>query len=592
MGRVDIINTGELGVAVEELALLRRRVDELAGRVTALEAGQVAAVEATPLGAPPELLGSGESFSDWLSGGAVLQKMAAISFILVFALLLRTVTDYGYVSLGVGTLLGLGYVSVLVGIGFWLYQPRRTLAPIFAGCGFLLLFAIVVESLNRFAILSTTAAMLILLAALVVGSFMGMRFAASRLLAVTVIGVAIAGLAGNFPKVVFPAVGGLLLAANLVAAVGARRGISRGLQWWVTLLTLVFWALWAFKIAMASRQGASLEPFYAPWYLPLLLLFGAFYLALSLEKFFQNQQFSAYDAVLPSLNMLLLFLAGRVLVVKVWEAGTIFGALALALAGAHVLLGWRLSLREDGRCAATGGAMVAGALMVALGLPQLLGGVAWALPGLALVAYGLARLSGRCDSAVIRVLSYLYQFLGLLLGVVSGVLVTPAEGRLLASLVSALALGAFSLAQYHWCRRHPPAGDSLFFRLDDRDHTAVILLLCGLGGLYCLGALLLDNIATSALTDPANTIRCGRSLLINLGALVLLLLGSRRRLVELLWVAAALAVVGCLKVFFGDLFKGSGLPLVLSVLSFGVVAATGSVLMGKWQRMAPAKIPE
>jgi len=584
MGRADTTNAGELGVVIDELAALRRRVDELVGRVSALEAGQAATAETTPFGESLDVSGDGLGFSGWLSGGFVLQKLAALSFILVVALLLRTVSDYGYVNLGVGTILGLAYVTVLVTIGFRLYQQRRPLAPVFAGGGFLLLFAIVVESLNRFAILSTTSAGLILLAALVVGSFMGIRFTAPRLLSVAVIGVAVAGLAGNFPRVVFPAAGGLLLVANLVAALADRRGISRGLKWWVTLLSLLFWALWAFKIAMAWRQGQALEPFYSGWYLPLLLLFGVFHLVVSVERFFQSDKFTAYEAVLPSLNMMLLFLAGRVLVVKVWEAGTLFGALALALAGLHVLLGWRLSLRNDGRCGATGGAMVAGALMLALGLPQLLGGLAWAIPGLAMVAYGLARLSGRCDSAVIRVLSYLYQFLGLSVGVVGGVLISARDGQLLASLASALALGVFSLAQYRWCRRHPPPANNLFFSLDDRDHAAVVLLLCGLGGFYFLGALLLDNIATSVLSDPANTIRCGRSLLINLGVLVLLLLGSRHRLPELLWVAVTLAVIGALKIFFGDLFKGSGLPLVLSVLSFGVVAATGSVLMGKWQK--------
>jgi len=582
MGRADDTLSGEWRGMVEELATLRRRVDDLVDRVAALEGGHVAVV-AAPLEEGLSAPYSGGGFHDWLSGGAVLQKVAAISFILVFALLLRTVTDYGYVNLGTGTILGLVYVSILVAIGCQFYRRQRPLAPVFAGCGFLLLFAIVVEGLNRFAILSTISAVSILLAALAVGSFMGVRFAAPRLLAVTVLGVAVAGLAGHFPKVVFPAVGGLLLLANLVASIGDRRGISRSLKWWVALLSLLFWALWAFKLTMTWRQGQSLEPFYADWYIPTLLLFGALFLALSVEKFFHSERFTVFDAVLPSLNMLLLFLAGRVMVVKVWEAGTLFGALAVGLAGAHVIMGWRLSLRNDGRCGATGGAMVAGALMLALGLPQLLGGLAWALPGLALVAYGLARLSGRCNSAVIRVVSYFYQVFGVLVGAASGVLTSDVAGQYLAAAFAALALGGFSLAQYSWCRRHPPSGESLYFRLDDRDYTAVILLLSGLGSLYLLGALMLDNAVAGVLADPDNTIRCGRSMMINCGALALLLLGSRRRLPELLWVAAGLAVVGGFKIFFGDLFKGSGLPLVLSVLSFGVVAATGSVLLSKWK---------
>lgn len=586
MGATDT-GSGAADAVFEELQALRGRLDQLERRLARLDGGEVAPRAAVCPAESPVALGGGEGFSDWLSRGAVLPRMAAVCFILVFALLLRTITDYGYVNPGAGTFLGLVYVTVLVGSGFGLYRQQRVLAPVFAGCGFLLLFAIVVESLNRFATLTTGPAFLILLAALAVGSFLGLRFSAARLLAVSVIGVAVSGLAGGFPKVVFPAAGGLLLAANLVALLADRRGVSRGLKWWIILLTLAFWALWGFKVYMSWRHEQSLAPFYVGWYLPLLLLFGGWYLAVTIERYCRSAEVGVYAALLPSLNMLLLFLAGRVLVVKVGGAGPLFGGLSVGLAVAHFLAGWRLSLRDLGRCGAIGGSMVAGALMLALGLPEMLGGLVWAVPGWALAAYGLARLSGRCNSAVIRVISYFYQFFGLWAGLLGGVLTAPKADRLVASLTAALGLAVFSLAQFRWCRRHPPSAGSLYFRLDERDHSAVILLLCGLGGLYLLGAMLLDNVAAASLADPANTMRCGRSLLINFGVLVLLLLGSRYRLPELLWVAVALAVVGCLKVFFFDLFKGSGLPLVLSVLSFGVVAAVGSVIMGRRPSQGP-----
>lgn len=589
MVATDSGSESSAGAVLAEFDSLRRRIDRLEQRLTALEGGTVVNVGAGAAKELPVISGDNEGFGDWLSRGAVLQKMAAGCFILVFALLLRTITDYGYVNARGGTFLGLVYVTVLVGIGCRLYQQRRLLAPVFAGCGFILLFAIVVESLNRFATLSSAAALSILLAALAAGSIMGLCFAAPRLLAVSVIGVALSGLAGGFPKVVFPAVGGLLLAANLVALFADRRGVSRNLKWWVTLFTLAFWSLWGFKIHMALNHGQPLELFYVGWYLPLLLLFGGVYLAVSSEKFFRSAESGVYGAMLPSMTMLLLFLAGRVMVVNVWEAGTLFGGLAVMVAGAHILVGWRLSVRDAGNCGAIGGSMVAGALMLALGLPEFLGGLAWAIPGWAVVAYGLARLSGRCDNAVIRVISYLYQFLGFWVGLVSGVF-TPKEGGVVASLTAALAVVLFSLAQYRWCRQHPPSAGSLLSRLDERDHSAVLLLLGGLAGLYFLGAMLLDSVALATLADPGNTMRCGRSLLVNLGALVLLLLGSRHRLPELLWVAVALAVIGCLKVFLFDLFKGSGLPLVLSVLSFGVVAAVGSMIMGRWQRSGPGPV--
>ena len=84
------------------------------------------------------------------------------------------------------------------------------------------------------------------------------------------------------------------------------------------------------------------------------------------------------------------------------------------------------------------------------------------------------------------------------------------------------------------------------------------------------------------LVDPANIIKCGRSIVINMAATFLLVMGGRRHNLELVWIAVVLAGVGCMKVFLVDLFGTSGIPLVLSVLSFGVVAMAGSIVMGRW----------
>ena len=90
--------------------------------------------------------------------------------------------------------------------------------------------------------------------------------------------------------------------------------------------------------------------------------------------------------------------------------------------------------------------------------------------------------------------------------------------------------------------------------------------------------------ATMVLADPANTIKGGRSIIINLAATSLLVMGGRRHDPELVWIAVFLAIVGCMKVFLVDLFGASGIPLVLSVLSFGVVAMVGSIVMGRWHK--------
>ena len=53
---------------------------------------------------------------------------------------------------------------------------------------------------------------------------------------------------------------------------------------------------------------------------------------------------------------------------------------------------------------------------------------------------------------------------------------------------------------------------------------------------------------------------------------------------EIVIIATIVAVLGGIKVFILDLFGINGVPLVLSVFSYGVVAAFGSVVLGKWQK--------
>ncbi|HSH14279.1 MAG TPA: hypothetical protein VLA15_11030, partial [Desulfurivibrionaceae bacterium] len=169
MSSAGISKTDDGGGLAGELAILRRRVDELALKVQTLERGRPAApaeFEGETPGVAAPVGDSRGNLGDWLSRSSVLPRLAAVCFILVFALLLRTVTDNGYLDLTVGSLLGLAYVAILIGLGWHFYAGGRALAPIFAGCGFLLLFAILVESRNRFKTMAPAPVMLILLAAL------------------------------------------------------------------------------------------------------------------------------------------------------------------------------------------------------------------------------------------------------------------------------------------------------------------------------------------------------------------------------------------------------------------------------------------
>jgi hypothetical protein len=587
MGTNDINSTTDLAVILEKINALETRVEALSKRIAHLG---VAVETGADLARPASidalgLLESGEGLGEWLGKGALLQKVAIICFILVFALLLRTVADYGYVNDMAGSFLGLGYVGILAAIGVVFYVTGRRMANVFALSGFLLLFAIVFEGYGRFETISLGGAYAILLTALLTSAAVGIKYRGAGLLAVSLIGVAISCLALGFPRVHFPLSGLLLLAVNVGAIIAAARLAGARLKWPVTMLTLLFWALWAFKVYVPLDRGRPVPAYlYPEWLLPLLVCFVALYFVTYLRRYFSEVKLTAYDAVIPSLNVLLLLLAGGVVIKDYWRQPWLLGLLALIAGLSHLGVGWRLSRNDGGRLGGSGGAFVAGAMALGLAVSVVVGSAAWSICGWALLAYGLARFSGRCDSGVIRLLSYLYLVLALLRGLAGGLFAAGSAGIFQPPLAAAASLALFGFLQFSWCRHNPPPAGTLFARLDRHNHSPVVLLLVGLGGLYLASAMILDAIASLALVDPVNTMRCGRSIFVNVAAASLLIVGGRRQDWQLLGIAIFIGSVGCLKVFLVDLFSASGLPLVLSVLSFGVVAMVGSIIMGRWSR--------
>ncbi|MFN2369058.1 MAG: hypothetical protein ABR605_08950, partial [Desulfurivibrionaceae bacterium] len=123
---------------------LETRVAELTDKVSSLESGTPAGIdgEHDKTGDPAAFLEPPGGPGEWLGKGLLLQKMAVVCFILVFALLLRTVSDSGYVNAVAGSLLGMAYVSILAGLGCFFYVNDRPMANVFSISGFVLLFTI------------------------------------------------------------------------------------------------------------------------------------------------------------------------------------------------------------------------------------------------------------------------------------------------------------------------------------------------------------------------------------------------------------------------------------------------------------------
>ncbi|MEN8142747.1 MAG: hypothetical protein ABFQ82_04010 [Thermodesulfobacteriota bacterium] len=590
MGMASKENSVDLSVVMERLDFLESRVEEIAGKLALTTDNTRRGARANEEYAQPDpflKVDSSEGISEWVSKGGLLQKLASVCFIMVFALLLRTVTDYGYINVTAGSMLGLAYAVGLGGAGCFFYSREKMLATVFSVCGFLLYYSIIVEGYSRFGAISAVTAYAALFLSLGFSAFVGLRYQAGKLLAFSLIGLTVSALVLGYPQLNFPMSGFLILAANAVLMVAIERRLVDKLKWPVTIITMLFWALWAFKGHMPLQRGEVLPEYIGiGWLLPLLSCYGLFYFTVYLRRYFGSAELGVFDAILPSLNMILIFIAANVVVNGLWHKGWLHGFVTLVIGLLHVGVGWKLSTRDAGRAGGVGGAVVAGALMLAMALPAVVGNIALAIPFWSVTAYGLLRLSGRCNSGMIRIISYLYQLFVLWIGMMAGVfglskLVAPE-----ASLLAAASLALMALLQFGWARKNPMPEGALVTKLDSHDYAAIPLLLAGVAGVYFFASLLVDIFAVRLLEIPVNTIYCGRSVLLRLGAIALLLIGSRNRKLELVWVAVAVGLIACLKVFLVDLFNTSGIPLVLSVLSFGILAAVGSVVMGRWNRLA------
>jgi uncharacterized membrane protein len=88
--------------------------------------------------------------------------------------------------------------------------------------------------------------------------------------------------------------------------------------------------------------------------------------------------------------------------------------------------------------------------------------------------------------------------------------------------------------------------------------------------------------------DLNNSFRAAQSVVINVSAIGLMLFALVRHNREVRNVALVVTLLGATKVFVFDMLGTHGLPLVLSVFSFGLAAALESVALGRWGKTARA----
>jgi hypothetical protein len=306
-----------------------------------------------------------------------------------------------------------------------------------------------------------------------------------------------------------------------------------------------------------------------------------------------NEDLGFFESLLPTVTGVGGFLAAWAVVLPWNETTHWLGIVGMVIGLTHfAAAGWLAGRRKEGAIGSTTYTF-AGVILLSLGIAAVFSNILWAVPVLSVSAYLMVRLADKWQSGGIRCTSYLFQLAAGLVAVSSGIVAADIGSPYIGGLVLGT-LMSMSFLQYSWCRTHAPPGiHSAFFSwLDRRDFSAVILLLTGLISGFFLLRLGLYQLLSSTTAEFEYMFRGGQTVFINFGAVLLLLVASRRKNNEILTVAIIVGILGMLNSFVFDLFGIKGMPLVFSVFSSGVVAAVGSVVSTRWQGKKEKVKPE
>ena len=151
-----------------------------------------------------ELSDVSEEVLNWASRTSLLPRLATLCFLLVVALILRTVTDSGLINKIIGSAIGMSYAAILMIFGWYKYSRQSPLAPVFAASGAILMSIIVVETHTHFQSLPLVPTYLILMATGIGMAFISRQFNAFTPISVGILGMCFAGATIDYPHPFFP----------------------------------------------------------------------------------------------------------------------------------------------------------------------------------------------------------------------------------------------------------------------------------------------------------------------------------------------------------------------------------------------------
>lgn len=586
--------TARLQAMEQQLQRLTARLGEGDAPAVA-NPGAGTAVTANEKDYPPEDIADiSEEMLNWASRTALMPRLATLCFLLVFALILRTMTDSGIVTKPIGSGLGISYAAILMLVGWHKYSRQSPLAPVFTACGAVLMSTIVVETHAYFQSLPLVPAYLSLVATGISMALISRRFEAFTPISVGTISMCFAGAAIDYPHPYFPYLSLLLFSANVLAYFAARMKRCGWLRWSVVFVSMFMLQLWGFRLGYALRRGEIPAPELAySWFLPVLAVFACSFFVFALLGiiFRRSERIARFDMALPAINSLWAF-STAFFVVSAGGVGTrLLGVVGALIAIGLLAISFWLAQRSEEGAPGAGAFTFACGVLLAVALPAATGKFVFSLPIISIVAIFMAVMSRSWGSGTVRLATYLFH-------VYSGTALAFAlKGNTPAALdavniIPAGLLAFIILYQYQWCRWWPPSSEYSFFgRFDPHDRNAIFLLLAGLAsGFFMMRCAIYQTLQIISGSMAPDVFQCAQSVLVNTAAVALILLAYLRRAKEIRDVAILVTVVGGIKVFAYDLFGTHGLPLVLSVFSFGVAVAVESVSLGKWSKRSVEQV--
>jgi len=583
-----------LEARVEQIAA---QVDSLTRKVEALSV-KMDRSDTRPVlnGATPradDLPDPSEALLSWVGRSSLLQRLSTICFLLVVALILRTVTENEIINLQLGSLIGMSYSAALIFMGWKRYRKANPLAPIFTVCGTVLMLTIVVEAHTHFDALPSVPAYILLMLTGLSTAVISYVYRVPAPVSIGNLGMCLAGAAIDYPAPFFPYLAILLLTANVLGSLATRAHRYSWLRWILLLVTLFMIHLWGFKLGMTLLGGEPPSPALAPsWFLPFLSLFTMAYMLTAFLGITRSLpgKISRFELALPTINVAWAFFLAQYVVSAMGGSKMLLGAIGVTVGVGHLTAAMWLSGRDRRGARGTNAFLLAGVVLLALALPMAADSMFLSLPLLAAVALGTAVVSAKWHSGSVRVTSYLLQIYPA--GALAVTLLSreaPAAS-FPASVVSAGVLACIAFVHYRWCRsRNPPEESALFQKIDKSDFSAIAILLAALLNAFFMLRLIVSQVL-AALLAPAelnNALSCSQSVIINLSAITLMFFAQVHRIREVRNVAIFVTVIGAVNVFLYDLIRAHGMPLVISVLSFGLATAVESVILGRWQSLSP-----